>query len=138
LSVAEFRYTAKRSVLADHIIDRQYMIEIGTTAGAGPASRRVDKTEVRARGGATETLYHKADREWSLTFEPVNGDRLNQLIEFLDSTESGEAFEMRLYGSESSFTTVKRSDEGYDPQSFMPVGSQRGDWWQISISVRAV
>jgi hypothetical protein len=136
--VAEFRYTCKRSALPDHIIDQQYMIEIGTTAGAGPASRVVDKTEVRARGGATETLYHKADREWTLTFEPVNGDKLNQLIEFLDSTESGEPFDMRLYGTEASFIAVKRSDEGYDPQLFMPVGSERGDWWQITISVRAV
>lgn len=136
--MAEFRYTCKRSNLADHIINQTYMIEIGTTSGAGPASRRVDKNEVRAAGGATETLYNKADREWMLTFEPVNGDRLNQLIEFLDSTESGEAFSMRLYGTEASFTTVKRSDEGYEPQPFMPVGSERGDWWQISISVRAV
>jgi hypothetical protein len=134
--VADFRYTAKRSVLPDHIIDRQYMIEIGVTSEQ--RSRRVDKTEVRARGGATETLYHKADRESSLTFEPVNGDRLNQLIEFLDSTESGEPFEMRLYGSESSFTTVKRSDDGYELQEFMRVGSERADWFQVSISVRAV
>lgn len=136
--MADFRYTCKRSNLAEHIIDRQYMIEIGTTQGAGPPSRRVDKTEVRAKGGATETLYHKADREWTLTFEPVNGDRLKQLLEFLDSTESGEVFDMRLYGSEASFTTVKRSDDGYDPQPFMPVGSERGDWWQFTISVRAV
>ena len=80
--MAEFRYTCKRSNLPDHIIDRQYTIDIGTTAGAGRASPRLEKNEVRARGGATETLYHKADREWSLTFEPVNGDKLNQLIEF--------------------------------------------------------
>lgn len=136
--MADFRYTAKRSLLRDHIADRQYMIEIDTTAGAGPALRRVDKTEVRARGGATETLYHKADREWSLTFAPVNGDRLNQLLEFLDSVESGEPFEMRLYGTEASFVTVKRSDEGYEPALFMQVGSERGDWWQFAISVRAV
>lgn len=134
--MADFRYTAKRSTLADHIVNQQYMIEIGVTSEQ--RSRRVDKTEVRARGGATETLYHKADREWSITFEPVAGDRLNQLIEFLDSTESGEAFEMRLYGTESSFTTVKRIDEGYSLQEFMRVGSERGDYFQTTISVRAV
>lgn len=133
--MADFRYTAKRSTLADHIVNQQYLIEIGVTTEQ--RSRRVDKTEVRARGGATETLYHKADREWSITFEPVNGDRLNQLIEFLNSTESGESFEMRLYGSEASFTAVKRIDEGYDLQEFMRVGSERADWFQASISVRA-
>lgn len=125
-------------MLRDHIVNQQYMIEIGTTNGAGPPSRRVDKTDVRAVSGATETLYNRADREWTLTFEPVNGDRLNQLLEFLDSTESGEPFDMRLYGTESSYTTVKRIDEGYDQQPFMPVGSERGDWWQFTISVRAV
>lgn len=134
--MAEFRYTAKRSTLPDHIVDQQYMIEIGVVSGAKPR-RSVDKTEVRAKGGATETLYHKADREWTITFEPVNGDRLNQLLEFLDSTESGEAFEMRIYGTEATFTSVKRIDEAYELQEFMMVGSERSDWFQTSISVRA-
>lgn len=134
--MADFIYTAKRSVLSDHIVNQQYMIEIGVTQEQ--RSRHVDKTDVRAAGGPTETLYHKADREWSITFEPVNGDRLKHLIEFLDSTESGEAFEMRLYGTEPTFTPVKRSDEGYDLQEFMRVGSERADLFQVSISVRAV
>lgn len=134
--MADFIYTAKRSVLADHIIDQQYTLEIGVSNEQ--RSRSVDKTTVRARGGATETLYHKADREWTITFQPANGDLLDQLVEFLDSTESGEPFEMRLYGTEASFTTVKRIDEGYTLQEFMRVGSERGDWFTTQISVRAV
>lgn len=134
--MADFRYTCKRSNLPDRIINQSYMIEIGVTDAL--KSRSVDKTDVRAAGGATETLYNRADKEWSLTFEPVSGDRLNQLIEFLDSTESGEAFEMRLYGTESTFTTVKRADEGYGMQPFMRVGSERADLFQVSITVRAV
>lgn len=134
--MADFTYTCKRSNLADHIIDQQYTIEIELTTEQ--RSRRVDKTEVRARGGATETLYHKADREWTITFQPVNGDLLDQLIEFLDSTESGEPFEMRLYGTEAEFITVKRSDDGYSLQEFMRVGSERRDWFTAQISVRAV
>jgi hypothetical protein len=134
--VADFIYTAKRSVLADHIIDQQYMIEIGITDEQ--LSRSIEKSEQRAKGGATETLYHRADREWSITFEPVSGDRLNQLTEFLDSTESGESFGMRLYGTESTFTSVKRSDSGYSRQSFMRQGSERADMFQFTINVRAV
>lgn len=134
--MADFRYTAKRSLLLDHIVNLQYMIEIGVTSEQ--RSRRVEKTDVRAKGGVTETLYHRADKEWSITFEPVNGDRLNQLIEFLDSTESGESFEMRLYGTEATFTAVKRSDEGYSLQEFMRVGGERTDLFQVSIGVRAV
>jgi hypothetical protein len=63
---------------------------------------------------------------------------LDQLLEFLDSTESGESFDMRLYGTEAAFTTVKRSDDGYTLQEFMRVGSERNDWFQISITARAV
>jgi len=134
--VADFRYTCKRSQLPDHIIDQEYMLEIGLSNEQ--RSRSVDKTGVRARGGATETLYHKADRQWTITFQPVNGDLLDQLVEFLDSTESGEAFDMRLYGTEAEFTTVKRADDGYTLQEFMRVGSERGDWYTTQISVRAV
>lgn len=134
--MADFRYTCKRSNLPDHIIDQSYVLDIGVSNEQ--RSRSVDKTTVRAKGGATETLYHKADREWSITFQPVNGDLMNQLIEFLDSTESGEPFEMRLYGTEAAFTTVKRTDDGYSFQEFMRVGSERGDWFQTSITVRAV
>lgn len=134
--MADFRYTAKRSLLRDHIADQEYMIEIGATSA--PRGRRVDRTDVRAKGGATESLYHKADNEWTIAFEPVNGDRFNALKEFLDSTESGEAFDMRIYGTEATFTSVKRTDDGYDWQDFMPVGSERGDWFITSITVRAV
>jgi len=134
--MAEFRYTCKRSNLADHIIDQQYELEIDATTA--PKSRIVERTDVRAVGGATESLYHRADREWSITFRPVNGDRMDELTEFLESTESGEAFEMRIYGTESSFTTVKRTDKGHQWQEFMMVGSERTDWFTTQISVRAV
>lgn len=131
-----FIYTAKRSLIGSHIVDQNYHLEINATTA--PRSRRTEKSEVRAKGGATETLYHRADREWTITFEPVNGVRLDALIEFLDSTESGEPFQMQLYGTESSMTSVMRSDDGYELQPFMPVGNERGDWFQVSISVRAV
>lgn len=134
--MAHFRYTCKRSALQNHIIDQQYELEIGATSA--PKSRIVERTDVRAAGGATESLYHRADREWSVTLQPVNGDRMDELTEFLESTESGEAFEMRIYGTESSFTTVKRTDKGHQWQEFLMVGSERDDWFQTSISVRAV
>lgn len=133
--MSTFIYTAKRSLLQGHIADVQYEIEIG--AVTAPKRRSVDKTTVRARGGATETLYYHADREWSITFEPVRGSKLDELIEFLDSTESGESFQMWIYGTESSPTTVLRSDDGYDLQEFMMLGAERSDWFQASIAVRA-
>lgn len=134
--MATFVFTLKRSLLVGHIADTQHQLDIGITAA--PRARRVEKSEVRAKGGATETLYHRADREWSITFEPVNGFRLEELIEFLDSTESGESFLMQLYGTEPALTEVKRADDGYQLQEFMMTGAERTDYFTTTISVRAV
>ena len=134
--MATFVYTAKRSLMPGRIVDQQYQLEIETQSS--PRSRRVEKTDVRARGGATETLYHRADREWNITFEPVQGAQLDALIEFLNSTESGEPFDMQIFSSESTFTTVKRIDDGYELDEYMPTGAERSDWYVARMSVRAV
>lgn len=134
--MATFLYTAKRSLQPGNIVNAQYQLEIHTTTSS--RRRQVEKSEVRARGGATETLYHRADREWSIAFEPVSGARLDALIEFLDSTESGETFQMQIYSTQSSFVSVMRSDDGYELEEFMPVGSERRDLYQTRITVRAV
>jgi len=131
-----FVFTLKRSLLPGSIADQQHELEIGATNAV--RARHVEKTEKRARGGATETLYHRADVEWAVTFEPVNGVRLDELIEFLDSTESGEPFAMQLYGTESTMTSVMRTDNGYQLSPFMAVGGERTDYFQTQISVRAV
>lgn len=134
--MSTFIYTAKRSLIPGHTAGLVYALELEATSA--PKSRQVVKNEVRARGGATETLYHRADVQWSVTFEPVNGVRLQQLVEFLDSTESGESFQMQLYNTASTFVSVLRADDGYSLQEFMLVGSETRDWFQTSIAVRAV
>lgn len=134
--MATFIYTAKRSLRPGSIVNLTYQLDIHTVAS--PKRRQVDKSEVRAKGGATETLYHHADSEWSITFEPVSGQRLDALIEFLDSTESGESFQMQIYSSQSSFTAVMRSDDGYELEEFMPIGQERRDLFQTRMTVRAV
>lgn len=130
--MALIQYTAKRSLLPNHNEDEVYTVEIQTTASR--KSRKVEKVVKRSMGGAMETLYHRADVEYQITFEPVRGVKLQALQEFLDSTESGEAFALYLYGTESNPISLKRTDEGYDWQEFMPVGSESGDWFQATIS----
>lgn len=131
-----FVFTLKRSLLPGNIVDQQHELEIGATTAV--RGRQVERNDVRAKGGATESLYHRADVEWSITFEPVNGHRLDELMEFLDSTESGEPFAMQLYGTESTMTTVKRADKGYQLSRFLDVGGERTDYFQAQITVRAV
>ena len=134
--MSTFIYTAKRSLIPGHIADQTYTLDIEATSA--PKNRTVDKSEVRAKGGVTETLYHSADTEWSITFEPVSGAKLDALTEFLHSTESGESFQMQIYNTSSSFVSAMRSDDGYALQEFMLVGAETRDLFQTSISVRAV
>jgi len=127
-------YTARRSLIDGHVAGNLYVIEIGTTDVL--KSRQARKTAQRSLSGSTETFYFGADDEWSITFEPVRGARRLALLEFLDSTESGEWFTADLTGAES-ITQVRRTDAGYTEGSFMPVGAFELDWVQMVIAVRA-
>jgi hypothetical protein len=133
----QITYTARRSLTATHIAGNDYVISIDTTALI--ASTRVEKVSQRAIGGATETLYSRTDREWSITFVPLRGAQLAQLIEFLDSTERGETFRMMLPGDASPGTICIRTDDGYTLSEYMPLGDAAAlDWYQTSCSVREV
>jgi len=126
-----FIYTARRSLIPGHAVDEIHELEIllsEETAG----SRKVEKTAVRSKGGAMETLYDRADQVWSIVFEPVNGEKLLRLKEFLDSTESGQSFTAYLYGTESTPLTLKRTDDGYEWKAFQRIGTADGDWLQAS------
>jgi hypothetical protein len=92
----------------------------------------------RSEGGATEVLKHRADTTWEMTFEPVNGFKLDQLREFLASTEGGEAFTMDAYGTSSAPRQVKRLDDGYSEDPFMRNGSEHTDYFVVSIRVLKV
>lgn len=97
-------------------------------------SRSVEKTVQRSEGGAMEVLKHRAEVQWTITFEPVNGAKLAQLREFLDSTEAGESFLMDPYGTASAPVTVKRIDDGYSEDPFMRNGSALTDYFVASIT----
>lgn len=98
-------------------------------------SRTVEKTVQRSEGGAMEVLKHRADTTWTVTFEPVNGTRLQQLRQFLDATEGGEPFSMDPYGTASAPLPVRRVDDGYSEDPFMRNGSRQTDYFVVSIQV---
>jgi hypothetical protein len=133
----QIRYIALRSLIATHEADTEYLLSVETTALV--RSVKVDKTTQRAMGGATETLYSRTDREWSVTFEPLRGAQLAALIEFLDSTERGETFRLMLPGDVAPGTVCLRADEGYTLAEYLPLGEPAAlDWYQTSCTVREV
>jgi len=129
-------YTALRELTGATQANQLASLDVGISDYA--SSRSVEKDVKRAKGGAREILYHRADVIHNITFEPVNGYRLKQLQEFLASTESGESFKIFLYGTEALPVTVYRSDDGAALEPFMPVGTSDQDYWRASISVTEV
>jgi hypothetical protein len=126
-------YTAKRELTGLNAVDSSVLMEIGISDLS--SSRAVIKDVQRAKGGARETLYHRTDETHAITFQPVNGQLRNQLREFLASTESGETFQIYLYGTESTPIQVVREDDGHTDSMFMAVGTSEKDYVQASITV---
>jgi hypothetical protein len=126
-----FVYTARRSLVPGHVVDQSYELEILLMEDTRP-SRKVEKTIVRSKGGAMETLHERGDEEWSISFEPVKGEKLRRLKEFLDSTESGQSFTAYVYGTEAEPLTMKRTDDGYTLNPYKRIGFAEGDWFQAS------
>src|SRR5690606_19493240 len=97
-----------------------------------------EKTAQTSEGGNMEVLKHRSEVTWDLTFEPVSGSKLDQLREFLDSTEGGEQFTIDPYGTASQPLAVKRIDNGYSEEPFMRQGRQDRDFFVVSIQVKQV
>lgn len=127
-------YTAKRSLAPGHLLGDEYGLEIGIMDDA-QRSTAVEKETQRALGGATETLRHRSDVNWTLTLEPQRGVDMPFLREFLDSTDGGEPFRMDIYGQYGQFVNVRRTDSGYTESPFMRAGSAADDWFTVAIEV---
>lgn len=126
-------YIATRSLAPGHIELEEYSLEIGLTDAT--RSRDVRKTVHRAANGNTETVYEGAETTWALEFEPTAGADLLQLIEFLDSTASGETFTVWIYGTEAAPISARRSDSGYSPQAFIRTAIKDREPYVMRITV---
>lgn len=126
-------YIARRSLYADHVAGDEYTLSIDTTIRQ--ASRHAERQQQRSLSGVIETLWYYGERNWSVQFAPVQGDDLLALQEFLDSTESGDAFTMTLLGESQPPIRCKRTDDGYTLMKYMDVGNLSTDWFQTGIEV---
>lgn len=125
-------YTATRS-LAPHSVGGLTALDVEIMDAT--RSRDVRKSTHRASNGNTETVYEGADTRWSIEFAPVAGADLLRMIEFLDSTASGETFKVWLYGTEAAPISCRRIDNGYSMQAFIRTAIKDGDPYVMRISV---
>lgn len=126
-------YTARRSLIAGHVVGTQYAMSVGVQSVV--KRRDVVKSVQRSLSGITETLYHRAESVWQVQFAPLNGSSLLALLEVLDSTESGEFFSMTLNGDANPAVFVRRLDNGYTLTTSVEVGSPTTDYFSAAIEV---
>lgn len=129
-------YTAVRALTGLTAANGTATLEIGLSDYS--RSRTAVRDVQRSMGGARETLYHRADVIHNMTFQPVNGFEKKQLREFLASTESGQTFNIYIYGDESLPVSVVREDDTWTESMFMNIGSDDRDYVQASITVMEV
>lgn len=120
-------YTAKRSLVEGHVAGTQYDLDVEISQ-ADPSVRDITSIE-RSAGGAMEVSFERQDVYWTIRTAPVNGQRAQQLIEFLDSIESGETF--RVWLSESAAVPLVLKMEGGPGQvnAFMRCGERNLDFF---------
>ena len=132
--MTQFIYTAKRELFGTHSAGEQVIVDFDIIDSTS-ISRSAIRDVVTSKGGVRETLYHRAEKRYQITFAPVNGTQRKRLIEMLASTESGESFQMYIYGNESLPITVERDDNEYSFSPYMMVGTEDLDYYQTSITV---
>lgn len=128
-----FVFTARRSFTGSHVNGVQYAATFSLQSLI--KRRDVVKSVQRSLSGATETLYHRGELAWQMTFAPVNGSALLGLVELLDSTESGEVFSATLNGDINPAVNVRRIDNGYTLSLAQELGQVQLDYFTASIEV---
>lgn len=130
-----FVYTATASVVAEHVAGAIYQVEFDIQSA--PRKGSVIRNTVRSLSGKTETIKHSSDKNWTIKFAPVTGERLSYLEELLDSILDGQTFTLYVYGREAVPQQVMCVSEAYEFEEFMPVGGELSDMFATSIEVRA-
>lgn len=132
------RYTAKRSLMAGHVVDTAY--EFDLKISRRPRSNDFDKTEHRSVSGRTETYFRRQDKFYDFTTIGYEDDSAEaaQLIEFLDSVFDGTQFEVDVYGSIATpGTYVFYVAEGKNYQERI-VGGEGSNYVSYSFKAREV
>lgn len=126
-------FTVRRSALPHHTIGQVVVFEVDFEDAV--RRRDVQRFVHRASDGKMQSLYERGDTLWEVLLAPAKDFALAQIREFLDSTASGEAFQIWLYGTEAAPRTARRIDSGYAPQPFQRGARASDDHFTHRITV---
>ncbi|MDT8382992.1 MAG: hypothetical protein RRB22_01100 [Gammaproteobacteria bacterium] len=90
-------YTAKRSIIAGHVADDTYDLDM--KAGKNNRLPETDKEQHESVGGRLEIIRYKQSIEFDVTTIRILSTDLPAWYEFLDSTDGGEVFTFDRYGT---------------------------------------
>lgn len=91
------RYTSKRNLRTGHAVDTVF--EFTLQLRDLTPSRPPDIDVAESLGGNRETLRHKSQTKYNCTTVPLLGTDIEDMEEFLSSTEGGETFNFDPVGS---------------------------------------
>lgn len=91
-------FTAARNLTGIHEEGDSVALSFSTTELV--PSRKVSREVQKSIGGHRETLLYHSLRVWTVTTEPLTGADLESLMEFLDSVEGGETFDLEPWRDE--------------------------------------
>lgn len=129
-----FVYTATESLASGHVLGNSYTVDFDVQTA--PRKSAVTREVSRSLSGKTETLIHRVDRSFDITFAPVNGARRAALYELLDSIMDGQTVLVYLYGSEANPLPMICESDSYSDNVFMAVGSVDADYVTAQITMR--
>lgn len=93
------QYTAARQLTGTHVSGDP--VTLSFSASELTPGREVTRVVQKAIGGRRETLRQNATRTWSVATEPLDGVKVDAMLEFLASVEGGEAFSFEPWRYES-------------------------------------
>lgn len=143
-------FTAARSLTGAHAAGDS--VELVVSAEAVPMKRRVSRNVQTSMSGKRETIYLDGRRAWTVTVPAFTPQQCDQIEEFLDSCESGEAFTFEPYhvadGASldldfvaqrfrvAEVLSAKLDSDGYDKAVLGQVGTGGADdFYQYSFTV---
>jgi len=84
-------FIAKRNLTGSHAVGDSVTLTFSAQEPLTP-SRKVSRSVQTSLSGARETIYNTGVWSFDVITEPVSGDTLETLLEFLMSVEDGEPF----------------------------------------------
>lgn len=133
-------YTARRGLAPGHSAGTVYVYLLPSIEVLDH-SREVRIERQQSLSGAQEARYYHGKDRWFVQFEPIYGDEAALMLEFLKSTEDGQAFTfdpVGLPGTPSDYQrSVVRVDSGHQSARGMKRGMGGGnDPFAYSIEIR--